>query len=377
MKLTSLFCVALALWLSAPGLPAAARPLAIGLAVPVEGAFAPLGAHVEEAFTLFQEAHDTSFADVVVGEDGCDEESGADSANSFIEAGVDIVVGYLCAESLAAALPILSEAGIPTLTLSVRADIIGEEARRHDWQFFRLAPPASREAEVATETIVALWADRPFALIEDGTILGRELVEAIRVGLSERGLKPHFNDNFRPGQDRQPSLARRLKAAGVTAVFVGGDRRDVAVIARDASEEGLDLQVMGGDALNAPHGEIPLPEGTLAIIASAALPGTATLEAVRLFDEAGLALDGLRLIAYAAAEICAALALPEEAGADAAAPLPLAERLTGRRFQTAMGPVRFTPGGDRRSPGFALAVWRSDGFEATTPAAVLQRGDER
>lgn len=356
--------------LAAPRL-ADARDLVVGLAVPLDGSFAPLGTQVREGFAVWQQASGEEFADLVEGEDKCDARSGEESAASFIEAGVDIVVGYLCAESLAAALPPLSAAGIPVMTLTVRADILGEEAARHDWRFFRLAPRASEEAEVAADQIVAIWADRPFALIEDGTILGRELVEAVRIALEERGLKPNFIDNYRPGQDRQPSLVRRLDAADVTRVFVGGERRDVAIIARDAKAEGLDLRFMGGDALNAAKGEVPLPNGTLAILSTAALPGIAPPRVSAAFAEAGLTIEGLRLPAFVAAQILGTTQTRLNVSES-----DIETILKNTRFETAIGPVSFDENGERREPGFTLAVWRDGQFRRTSPREVLSAEGE-
>jgi len=350
-----------------------ARALKVGLAIPLEGSFAPLGEQVLEGFSLATKNKASQFSDVIEGEDRCDAESGAESADSFIEAGVDIVVGYLCAESLAAALPVLSEANIPVMTLSVRADIIGEEANRHDWLFYRLAPRASEEAQIASQQIIGLWADRPFALIEDGTILGREMLETVRVQLEERGLKPNFIDNYRPGQERQPSLVRRLKAAGAAKVFVGGERRDLAIIARDAAETGLDLRFMGGDALHAPQGEIALPEGTLAIIATSALPDIASQEAIDAFEQAGLAIEGIRLPAYSAGEILLAVStrLSFNEGT-------VEDILETTSFETAMGPVSFDETGERKEPGFSLAIWRNGAFARISPREVLEaKGDDQ
>jgi branched-chain amino acid transport system substrate-binding protein len=340
-----------------------AADLRIGLAIPETGPFAPLGRQVVEGFEIWQAENNDEFTDLVEGEDRCDAASGRESAQSLAEAGVDIVVGYLCAESLAAALPVLSAEGIPVLTLTVRVDILGEEAARNGWKFYRFAPRDSAEAEVAAETITSLWADRPFALIEDGTIQGRELVEAIRVNLEERGLKPNFIDNYRPGQDRQPSLVRRLKAAGVARVFVGGDRTDLAIIARDARTAGLDLRFMGGDALNAPRGEVPLPDGTLAIIATDALPEAASESASSAFAKAGLPMEGLRLPAYVAAQILGALAPMHENG-------NLGDLLERGQYGTALGIVSFGSDGERQQPGFSLAEWRDGRFERVAPDTV-------
>lgn len=344
-----------------------ARALTVGLAIPLEGTFRPLGDQVRQGFSLAVGDQTSQIGDVVEGEDRCDADSGIESADSFVEAGVDIVVGYLCAESLAAALPVLSQANIPVLTLSVRADIIGEEANRHGWLFYRLAPRASEEAQIASQQIIGLWADRPFALIEDGTILGREMLETVRVQMEERGLKPNFIDNYRPGQERQPSLVRRLKAAGAARVFVGGERRDLAIIARDADEAGLDLRFMGGDALYAPQGEIALPEDTLAIIASSALPDISSQQAIDAFGEAELAVEGLRLPAYAAGEILLAVSTRLSFNEGSVGTV-----LKSTLFDTALGPVSFDETGERKEPGFSLAIWRDGAFKRISPREVLE-----
>ena len=264
--------IILALFLAAA--PALAEPLHVGLVIPQSGQFRLLGDHVREAFRTWDSNHPNVFEDIVEGDDGCTEQAGADAAAAMIEASANVVVGFLCTESLAAALPLLSDENIPVITLTVRADIIGEEASRLGWKFFRLAPRAGSEAEIASDAIFRLWADKSFALIEDGAISGRELVEAIRFQLENRGLKPNFVDNYRPGQATQPSLIRRLKSAGVARVFVGGERSDLAVIAMEAERQGLALEFMGGDTLHAPQGEIPIPDGTIAVLAAWRHPGS-------------------------------------------------------------------------------------------------------
>lgn len=353
--------------------PALADRLHVGLVIPQSGQFKPLGDHVREAFAIWEQNHPNQFEDIVEGDDGCSEQAGTDAAAAMIEAGVNVVVGFLCTESLAAALPLLSEESIPVITLTVRADIIGEEAARLGWIFFRLAPRAGSEAEIAAEAIVKLWADKSFALIEDGAISGRELVEAIRLKLENRGLKPNFVDNYRPGQATQPSLIRRLQSAGVARVFVGGERSDLAVIASEAKRQGADFEFMGSDLLHAPQGEIPLPDGTIAVLASAATPGPEAEAARNAFEEAGLVAEGLRIPAYAAAEILGSIANRMEYGETG-----LIDMLRSTTFSTALGPVTFDRNGERREPGFTLAIQRNGEFtRLSIEDAALIAGENR
>ena len=203
-----------------------------------------------------------------------------------------------------------------------------------------------------------LWADKPFALIEDGAISGRELVEAIRIKLEDRGLKPNFVDNYRPGQTTQPSLIRRLKSAGVARVFVGGERSDLGVIAMEAERQGVALKFMGGDPLHAPQGELPLPDGTLAVLAAGATPGPEAEAARSALEDSGLIAEGLRIPAYAAAEILGTVATRMEYSETS-----LDEALRSTTFSTALGPVTFDENGERREPGFVLAILRDGEFK--------------
>lgn len=358
MIMRCLFCLpAFVLALLAVAMPARADALNVGLVIPQSGQFKLLGDHVREAFGIWDTANPGALADIVEGDDDCTPESGINAAAAMIEAGVDIVVGFVCTESLAAALPMLSDDNIPVITLTVRADIIGEEASRLGWKFYRLAPRASSEAEIAAEAIMRFWADKPFALIEDGAISGRELVEAIRIRLEARSLKPAFVDNYRPGQATQPSLVRRLKAAGVTRVFVGGERPDLAVIAQEARHQKVEFQFMGGDTLHAPVGDAPLPDGTIAVLSAGAVPGADDERARQAFADHGLIAEGLRIPAYAAAEIVGAAANRLGYGET-----DLEHLLAGNTFDTALGPVTFDGNGERREPGFVLAIQQDGTF---------------
>ncbi|MDF1607479.1 ABC transporter substrate-binding protein [Hoeflea sp. YIM 152468] len=353
----ALFPFALVVAALLAAMPVRAESLHVGLVIPQSGQFQPLGDHVRQAFQTWDAANPNLFEDIVEGDDGCTERAGADAAAAMIEAGVHIVVGFLCTESLAAALPLLSDENIPVITLTVRADIIGEEAQRLGWKFLRLAPRSGSEAEIAADAIFRLWADKPFALIEDGAISGRELVQTIRINLENRGLKPTFVDNFRPGQATQPSLIRRLKSAGVSRVFVGGERTDLAVIAREAELQGVNLHFMGGDMLHAPQGEIPLPDGTIAILSAGALPGPEAEAARVAFESRGLIAEGLRIPAYAAAQILGAVATRMDYSRSG-----LDQALRTASFSTALGRVTFGQNGERREPGFVLAILEDGNF---------------
>ena len=331
-----------------------AAGLTIGVVAPQEGNLAPIGAQIiAGASAKIQQDGDTI---VTIGET-CAENSGAAIADALINANVQVAIGFLCSETLEGALPKLKDANIPAITVSVRSRILMEDALKNGWPLYRLAPADGAEAEKIIDVILRDWTAAPIALIEDGTIHGRELTEAIRNALEEKGLKPVFTDTYRPGQEQQIALVRRLKRAGATKVFVGGDRSDVAVIARDAAAEKVQLDILGGDAMRAANQPLALADGVLAV----ALPDDAARSeakpVVDAFRPKGVEPEGYVLPAYAAAEIATKAA--HDAGAD---DRPVAQHIGGTSFETVIGKIAFNAGHELAENPYRLLQWHAGSF---------------
>jgi branched-chain amino acid transport system substrate-binding protein len=289
----------------------------------------------------------------------------------MVEAGVDVVIGLFCVETILSAMPVLAQSDIPGISLSVRADIVMEEALSREWPLFRMEPSADMEAARIADIIASDWASEPFALIEDGTIYGRDLVETIRLELEEIGITPSFVDNFRPAQELQFGLVRRLASSGVTHVFVGGERSDIAIIARDARPGRTRSHLHGrrrsdgrrpGDPVAGRRLRRHFPRRPRLDDQSAA----AAIE--RQLDLSGQEdmrpADGYLLPAYATAEIALA-AWNTAIGQDNR---DLASVLREDRFSTAIGTVRFGNDQSRDGQSFELMISRDGTFVPTDDA---------
>jgi len=330
----------------------------IGVVAPRSGPYAPLGAQVFQGARAAAEAAGDTVIEI---DESCEESGGAAVARSLIEAKAAVAIGFLCVETLSTALPQLKTAQIPAVSISVRSNILMEDALRNGWPFFRMAPAEGDEAEKLSEVILSMWKAEPIALVEDGTIYGRELASAIRQHLEPVGITPVFIDTFRPGQEQQVALVRRLARAGATHVFVGGDRNDMAIIARDAASESIPLTLIGGDTMRAANRPVPLRDGVLAVALPdyAALPSaTAAVAALRAQN---IDPDGYTLQAYAAAELAHQAIL-------AGGGRPLTEAIGGGSFNTAIGPIAFDERHELKETPFRLLEWRGSAFSLSRPA---------
>ncbi len=232
---------------------------------------------------------------------------------------------------------------------------------RRSWLVYRTAPRADAERDAVDRILVDRWRDAFFAIVDDGTIYGRELAESFRLAAEEAGLKPVFVDTYRPQMDNQMALVGRLERAGATRVFVGGDHDDIAIIARDAARMGDDLVIAGGEALRAAPGAVPLPAGVLMV----GLPepaGRADENVLKQFEARGLVPEGYMLSSYDAVQI-ASKALTASDDSDRT----LTDVLDSQRFATATGPVRFDDKGDLASNPYRLFRYDGTSFVEVTP----------
>lgn len=331
-------------------LTAQAEPLKLGVAAPLSGPSAILGEQIKAGASLAAETNKTvlTFAD-----DRCTAEGGANAARSFVDAKVAAVVGFVCTEAIEAALPILKDAKIPVITVGVRTDSLTDQRDKTGWAVFRLGPRGDSERNAAATLLTRLWTDELFAIVDDGTIYGRELAESFRAGAERAGLKPVFVDTFRPQLDNQVALIGRLRKAGATHVFVGGDGEDIAVMGRDAASGGTNIEFAGGETLRVADRTVSPAEGTL-MIAPPEWRTLANPAALSAFAAQKVTTDGYTLPAYAAVEIAhEAAALAPSSGKT------LNDALAGNDFETAIGKFSFDARGDLSENPFR--VFRFDG----------------
>lgn len=336
-----------------PGGFANAASPKIAVVAPGEGNLAILGDQVRlgAAFAARDKAELVEIAE------SCAPGSGEALAAEIARSGAIAAVGFLCTESLEGGLPALAQANIPAITLSIRSEVLMQDALKRGWPFFRLAPSTSAEREAIADTIFTQWKDKPFALLDDGTILSREMTDSVRQILEQKGMSPAFVDNFRPAQEVQTQLVRRLRQANVTHVFAASDRNDMSVLARDGRLAGAGLTFLGGDALKGMNQPVPLESGVGAITLQEPASLASAGSAVKLMEDEGEVAEGYVIPAYSAIEVV--LQASEDASVSKAL---LADALVDNGFETVMGEIRFTRAHELASNPYRLQIWDGETF---------------
>jgi branched-chain amino acid transport system substrate-binding protein len=341
--------------------PATARGLTIGVVAPQAGPFANLGKQVMDGARAQAEAAGNTVLSVP---ETCEPDSGVDVASRLIAGGASVAVGFLCSDSLIGGAQALKEAGIPALTLSARSKVLFEDAVKHGWPVYSLAPRPGEEAQTTAAFMAGLWPNSGIALLDDGTLNSHELAANVRLELEAKGIKPVLAEAFRPSLDNQKILVRRLQKAGVSAVYVAGARSDVAIIARDAAGSGITF--MGGDQLLAADDDQPLADGVLAVIPERwrELPGASAI--VQALSEHDVVAEGYVLPAHAAAQIV------DKAETSMTGKQDFAAALASGTFETAIGTVSFAKDHFRAENVYRLLEWRGGSFQPPAKAGQTQ-----
>jgi branched-chain amino acid transport system substrate-binding protein len=347
----------LVLALSALGTAAtAAEPRRIGLSLPLSGAIAQLGKQFAAGAALALERSGAKGVELVTVDDNCERNAAEVAAADLKAANVAIVTGVLCNEAAFALAKALRERAIPVLIAGAQSGRILRDRQKEGWRVWRLGPADGDAVLAAAAAMSKRWSAKPWAVLDDGTANARLHAELFRDRMEEAGPPPQLADAFRPGQENQAALVRRLQSAGVQAVYVAGDAQDVAALSASAADAKFALEVAGGPGL----AELPyLPtarkaaDGLIAVLP--ADPAAGAGEVLAVLKERGIAPDPYVLLGYGATQI----ALASLAGT----PESTAAALSGGTFATVLGPVRFNADGSANRRAFELRVWKAGAFE--------------
>ena len=318
--------------------PARADENKIGIAAPLSGSFSMLG---EQLIKGARQAHPNT-ASLIIADDSCSAEGGKQAADIFIKENVSLVTGFLCSEALEAALPLLQQNHIPVLSSGVQERTLTEKRKPASLPVFRLSTGMKKEVAAIGSALGSLWKQEAFAVIDDGTIEGRELAAGVLHALKEQQLEPVFTDTYRPGLDNQSALVSRLRRAGASHVFVGGQADDAAAIAHSAQSLNYPLIIAGGSLLNTAAPDIKLSTDTYMV----APLSPDNLKSAQDFRQTMIRKGEIVETTLTAG--FASLQIADQAIARAQEKLvPIAEVLNSAAFETVLGTIRFNQNGMR------------------------------
>ena len=351
----------------------ASAEILIGAAGPASGANAVLGEQLRRGVEmavddinatggLRGERLAVKFAD-----DGCDPRKAIEVATGFVSAGVKAVIGHYCSGASIPASKVYEKAGIVQISPASTHPKFTDEG---GWNVLRLAPRDDAQGSAAAQLVLAKFAGRKTAILNDQSPSANALSARFRDTLAAKGVKPVFDENYKPGARNYDGLAGRLRAAEPDVVYLAGSYVEAGLIVRQLRELGSEAQFISGDQLVTEdfwNTAGQAGEGTLMTFTYDPRKFDAARPVLERFRQSEYNAEGFTLYAYAAVQAWVAAA-EATGGSDSNR---IADWLrAGNRVNTATGEIAFDAKGDLVNPGIAWFKWSDGRYIEIDPATL-------
>jgi branched-chain amino acid transport system substrate-binding protein len=359
-----LACCLVAL-LSLAAWPAAAQ-IKIAVAGPMSGANASFGAQLREGAE--QAVADINAKGGILGQqlvldvqdDACDPRQAVSVANAIAEHGDVFVAGHFCSSSSIPASKVYTEEGIlqisPASTNPAYTDQGG-------WNTFRICGRDDQQGKVAGTYIAQHYKGKKVAILNDNSAYGHGLAEETRKAMNAAGMQEAMFQAYVPGDRDYSALVSRMKEAGINVIYLGGYQTEAGLILRQAKEQGMDVVLIGGDALvtNEFWGITgPAGNGTLMTFAADPRKLPQAKAVVDEFAAKKIDPEGYVLYSYAAVQAWAEAAT--KAGTTDAQKVAAALKANHEGWDTVLGPIAFDAKGDVTQSNYVFYVWKDGGY---------------
>ncbi|MCC0029683.1 MAG: branched-chain amino acid ABC transporter substrate-binding protein [Brucellaceae bacterium] len=290
-----------------------------------------------------------------IGDDACDPKQAVAVANQFAGSGVVFVAGHFCSGSSIPASAVYADEGIVQISPASTNPKFTDE--RPGPGVYRVCGRDDQQGEVAGKYLKDHFGDKKIAFINDKTAYGKGLADATQAAFEANGGTAALVESYTAGEKDYSALVSKLKAEGIGVLYVGGYHTEAGLMARQAKEQGMDLQLVSGDALVTDEywaitGDAG--EGTLMTFSPDPRGYETAAKVVAALEGAGKTTEGYVLYTYAAIQAWAdAVKAAGSTDFDA-----VTKALNDGDFDTVLGSLSFDDKGDVSLPGYVFYEWK-------------------
>jgi branched-chain amino acid transport system substrate-binding protein len=359
-----LFAGAAVLGLAA-AMPAWAADIQIGTAGPITGSNATFGVQLKEGAE--QAVADINAKGGVlgqklvlnIGDDACDPKQAVSVANDFASKKVVFVAGHFCSSSSIPASKVYADEGILQITPASTNPKFTDEG---SWNTFRTCGRDDQQGAVAGAYIAKEYKGQKVAILHDNSAYGKGLADETKKAMNKAGMTEALYSAYTPGEKDYSAIVSRLKQAGVSLIYIGGYQTEIGLIKRQATQQGLNATVMGGDALvTSEYWQITgdTGEGTLMTFPSDPRIRPTAAAVVKEFKDKGIDPEGYVLYTYAAVQVWAEAA----AKAGTIDPKKVAAMLkSGGPWDSVLGKIGYDKKGDILDSDYTMYIWHKGSY---------------
>jgi branched-chain amino acid transport system substrate-binding protein len=294
-----------------------------------------------------------------IADDACDPRQAVSVANQLSGRKVAMVAGHYCSGSSIPASKVYAEEGVLQIS---PASTNPNYTDQGSWNTFRVCGRDDQQGQIAGAYIAKTYPGKKVAILHDNQSYGKGLADETKKALNAAGVTEAIYAAYTPGERDYNAVVSRMKGAGVEVIYIGGYHTEAGLILRQAKEQGMNVTLIGGDALvTNEFWQISgaAGEGTLMTFSSDPRRRPQAAEVVQKFKAKNIDPEGYVLYTYAAVQIWAAAA----AKVNSVDPKRVAEAMKASGpWQTVLGPISFDKKGDVTVPDYVFYVWKNGSY---------------
>lgn len=341
------------------GSTAAQAEIVIAVAAPMTGQYASFGEQMAKGAQMA--VADINAAGGILGEqvrlevgdDACDPKQAVAIANQLASSGVVFVAGHFCSGSSIPASQVYNEEGILQISPASTAPALTEAGLDN---VFRICGRDDQQGIVAGNYLAENFKDSKIAIVHDKTAYGKGLADETQKALNEAGIKETMYEAYTAGERDYSALVSKMKQEAVDVLYIGGYHTEAGLMARQIQDQGMDVQIISGDALVTDEywsitGDAG--QGTLMTFGPDPRNKPEAVAVVDKFREQGYEPEGYTLYTYAAVQL-----FRDAAEAVGSTDLDdLISELHDGAFNTVIGPIDLDEKGDVTTPAYVFYRW--------------------
>jgi branched-chain amino acid transport system substrate-binding protein len=294
-----------------------------------------------------------------IGDDACDPKQAVAVANQMINKGVVFMAGHFCSGSSIPASAVYDEEGIVQISPASTNPKLTDEGGPG---VYRVCGRDDQQGIVAGSYIADHFGESKVAILHDKTAYGKGLADETRKQLNQRKVTETMYEAYTAGEKDYSALVSKMKANDIGVIYIGGYHTEAGLILRQAREQGLQAQLISGDALvTQEYWQITgdVGEGTLMTFSPDPRKNPDAAPVVKRFRDAGIEPEGYVLYTYAAIQAWSQAA--DKAGSTDFG--PVVKSLNANKFNTVLGSIGFDEKGDVTAPGYVFYEWSKGNYD--------------
>src|SRR6202046_1868695 len=233
LKMTRITPLGLALGIVFVAAQSASAEVKFGVGGPITGANAATGAQMKNGAD--QAAADINATGGVLGQkisveygdDVSDPKQGVSVANKFAGDGVKFVIGHYNSGVTIPSSEVYQENGILEITPASTNPTVTE---RNMWNIFRTCGRDDQQGKVAGNYILAHFAGKKIAFVNDKTTYGKGLADETLKTIKAGGMTEVLYEGINTGEKDYSALISKIKQAGADLVYFGGLSHEGALL---------------------------------------------------------------------------------------------------------------------------------------------------